>query len=68
MSRFIWTAVLLLLLAIYLGGCATTSSTETKAQCAAWRPITYSLKGDTARTVKQIRVHNRTGQNLRCWK
>lgn len=58
----------LLSIASLLAACSTTSSTETKAQCAAWRAITYSSKKDTAVTVKQIRVHNRTGQNLGCWK
>lgn len=50
-----------------IAGCQTTSSTEIKAQCAAWRAITYSAKKDTADTVRQVRVHNRTGQNLGCW-
>jgi len=58
----------LLSTASLLAACATTSTTETRAQCAAWRAITYSSKGDTALTVKQVRVHNRTGQNLGCWK
>lgn len=51
-----------------LSGCQTISSTETAAQCSAWRSITYSGKKDTPETVKQVRVHNRTGQNLGCWK
>jgi hypothetical protein len=58
----------LALSATLLAGCQTTSTTETRAQCSAWRAITYSTKGDTAPTVKQVRVHNRTGQNLGCWK
>lgn len=53
--------------AMATASCQTTSSTETKAQCAAWRAITYSSKKDTPPTVKQIRVHNRTGQKLGCW-
>jgi hypothetical protein len=52
-----------------LSGCATTGTTATTidGQCAAWRAITYSSKGDTAETVRQVRVHNLTGQKLRCW-
>ena len=51
-----------------LTACQTTSSTEIRAQCAAWRSITYSKKGDTGKTIRQVRVHNRTGQNLGCWR
>jgi len=64
----------LLLGASLLTGCVTTSSTETKAQCAAWRSISYASPQkhpkahDTAPTIKQVRVHNRAGQNLGCWK
>jgi uncharacterized protein YceK len=56
--------------AILLSGCVTTRTTvtTTEGRCAAWRAITYSGKGDTAPTVRQIRVHNRTGQRLGCWK
>lgn len=32
-----------------LAACQTTSTTETKAQCAAWRAITYSSKGTRPR-------------------
>jgi hypothetical protein len=42
--------------------------TAAKTQCEAWRPITYSGTRDTPQTVRQVRVHNRTGQNLGCWK
>lgn len=61
-------AVLLVALVV-LGGCATTGSTVTATRtiCAPWRAITYSGKGDTAPTKEQIRVHNRTGENLKCW-
>lgn len=53
-----------------LAGCVTTGTTATdiNALCAPWRPISYSSKKDTPETVKQVRVHNKTGQNLRCWK
>jgi hypothetical protein len=53
-----------------LAACATTSSTATglKAVCAPWRAISYASKRDSAPTVRQVRVHNRTGQNLGCWK
>jgi hypothetical protein len=59
----------LCLLALSLAGCATTTTvTAVKTQCAAWRPITYSGARDTAKTVRQVRVHNRVGQNLGCWR
>lgn len=44
------------------------TATTVKAQCTAWRAITYSSKGDTAQTVRQVRVHNLTGSKLGCWK
>ena len=52
-----------------LAGCATTNTTATtaRAQCAAWRAITYSSKHDTGETVRQVRVHNRAGQKIGCW-
>lgn len=51
-----------------LNGCVTTGSTATttKTICKPWRSITYSSSKDTAATVYQIRVHNRTGERLRC--
>jgi uncharacterized lipoprotein YmbA len=63
-------AMLALLLASpTLAGCATTGTTATtaRAQCAAWRAITYASKHDTAETVRQVRVHNRTGEKIGCW-
>lgn len=50
-------------------GCATTGTTATtaRAQCAAWRAITYASRHDTAETVRQVRVHNRTGEKIGCW-
>jgi hypothetical protein len=52
-----------------LAACATTGTTATtvKAQCAAWRAITYASQHDTAETVRQVRVHNRTGRKIGCW-
>ena len=52
-----------------LAGCATTgtSATTARAQCAAWRAITYASKHDTVETVRQVRVHNRSGQKMGCW-
>jgi hypothetical protein len=41
--------------------------TTVKTQCAAWRSITYSSRRDTAATVREIRVHNLTGQKIGCW-
>ena len=54
---------------LLLPACATTTTatTDTAAQCAAWRAITYSLKHDTKATVEQIRIHNETGHRLGCW-
>ena len=59
-----------LLASSMLVGCATTRTTVTtvRAQCAAWRAITYASQHDTAETVRQVRVHNRTGQKIGCWK
>lgn len=56
--------------ALALAGCQTTGSTATtldKVQCSPWRAITYSSKHDTKPTIKQVQVHNRTGQRLGCW-
>jgi len=52
-----------------LAGCATTgtSATTARAQCAAWRAISYASRHDTAETVRQVRVHNRTGAKMGCW-
>lgn len=61
-----------LLLGSLLASCQHTRTgstvTDTAAQCAAWRGITYSAKRDTAPTVQQIREHNATGRYLGCWK
>jgi uncharacterized membrane protein YeiB len=59
-----------------LTNCVTTRGTATAgrakashdARCAGWRAIDYSAKGDTTRTVTQVRRHNQTGVNKRCWK
>jgi hypothetical protein len=62
---------LLAVAAILLSGCVTTQTTvtTTKAQCAAWRKITYSWKdGDSQPTIRQIRVHNAVGRKLSCWR
>ena len=62
------TLVLMLSATLLLTACQTIrSSDDREAQCAAWRSILYSLK-DTAGTIQQVRVHNRVGQNLGCWK
>jgi hypothetical protein len=59
----------LLLASSTLAGCATTGTTATtaRAQCTAWRAITYASRHDTAETVRQVRVHNRAGEKLGCW-
>ena len=63
-------ALLLALLALFLGGCATTrtTATTTEALCAPWRAITYSGKSDSPQTARQIRVHNDVGKRLKCWR
>jgi hypothetical protein len=61
-----------MLLGSLLAGCqhtrTSTTVTDTEAQCAAWRAITYSSKKDTPPTVKQIREHNASGRRLGCWR
>ena len=59
-----------LILGPALAACASTGSTvtATRTLCAPWSPITYSGQGDTAKTKRQVQVHNKTGQNLGCWK
>ena len=59
-----------------LTACATTRGTVTagntpnasKARCSGWRPIDYSASGDTRETIDQVRVHNQTGVNKKCWR
>ena len=66
-----WAAPATALLAsCLLAGCATTGTTVTtaRAQCAAWRAITYASQHDTAETVRQVRVHNLTGEKMGCWR
>jgi hypothetical protein len=41
---------------------------ERQARCAAWRGIKYQYPGDTLETIEQVRTHNATGRNLKCWK
>lgn len=64
------------------GSCATTRGTVTagrseassKARCAGWRPISFSVDGkeepekhgDTKGTIHQAQVHNQTGVNKGC--
>ena len=65
-----------LLLVILLTACAPTRATVTtgnsfaafKARCSGWRAISFSAKGDTPRTIKEVRTHNQTGKNKKCWK
>lgn len=58
-----------MLSATLMAGCETVeTATNRAAQCAAWRAISYSAKGDTKLTVQQIRVHNEVGRKLGCWK
>lgn len=66
-KRRVLTLSALLTLGLLLPACQT-NSTGINAQCAPWRKITYSAKGDTAVTIKEVRVHDQTGVNLGCWK
>jgi uncharacterized lipoprotein YmbA len=70
MIRRLERVVAALLALSMLGACATTGTTATtaKAQCAAWRAITYASQHDTAETVRQVRVHNLTGKKIGCWR
>lgn len=71
-ARTLKLLCLLSCLVLPLPGCLTTSTTGTygskPSMAAAFRPITYSSKKDTAETVRQIRVHNATGRKLHLWK
>jgi hypothetical protein len=63
-------ALFALLTAIPLAGCQHTGTasgaTSLKVVCRPWRPIYYSKK-DTSKTQNQVRIHNGTGERLRCW-
>lgn len=67
--RLLRNALLLLPIAILIPGCKTTgtTATTTEALCTPWRAIEYSASGDSPKTVRQVRVHNATGANLKCW-
>jgi len=41
--------------------------TTGKAECALFPPITYSAKGDTPETVRQVRAYN-AGRDKYCGK
>lgn len=58
------------ILGAILAGCATVPTVETASKanvCRPWKKISFS-KGDTDGTIKQVRVHDQTGRNLRCWR
>ncbi|SCB52736.1 hypothetical protein GA0061099_103912 [Bradyrhizobium yuanmingense] len=44
-----------------------TAATARQAKCDWTSKITYS-KRDTAPTIEQIQIHNRSGRNVKCWK
>lgn len=62
------TSFALMLLAILLPSCATTSSSVqvTKVACGAFQPITWSGK-DTSATVLQVKEHNAAGKAVCGW-
>ena len=71
MRKFMAGAVSAVAVVAAVAACSTTTSltaTTAKAQCAPWRAISYASKHDTADTVREVRVHNLTGQKLGCWK
>lgn len=39
-----------------------------KARCGRWQKIKYDGQADTFETIWQIRIHNQTGVNARCWR
>ena len=41
-----------------LAACQTTPTTETRAVCAIWQPVTFSASGDTSQTVAEVRAAN----------
>jgi hypothetical protein len=76
MARRLGPMLNALLLATLLTACAQTSGIVTtgnskdvqKARCAGWRAITFSAKGDTEQTIKEVRTHNVVGVKKKCWK
>ena len=55
--RIVTVFALLMLLAVMLSGCATTSTSVIDTSCEAFGPISHSSK-DTDATVDQIIGHN----------
>lgn len=47
---------------------AGQSPSASKARCAGWRSIQYDYLNDTMGTIQQVRQHNQTGVNKKCWK
>lgn len=62
-----WKPLLTLAIMSILPACSQTLATATtgKAECALFPPITYSAKGDTAETVRQVRAYN-AGRDKYC--
>lgn len=68
---------LVVMLSVMLLGCGTvgtgTTSDERKLSCTAWKPFEYSsknLKSEShagKKLAAELAVHNKTGQNLKCW-
>ena len=69
MSKRAGKLVLTLSVMLSLAACAGMNSTGTgsRVACSGWKPITFSTAKDTKETVTQVRVHNQTGRNLKCW-
>ncbi len=50
-----------IVVSLVLGGCTPT---VVDSSCSAFQPITYSARGDTDDTVRQVRQHNAAWQAL----
>lgn len=74
--RPLYLSPLLFAAALSLPGCTTLSGlsasrstvTTSAELCRPWQAIPYSSAKDTPKTVRAVRVHNKTGANLKCWK
>ena len=82
MTRLISRAILTIAISAAIAGCKTTSregdfvtikpspeqiqSAAKRVVCDSFAPITFSGKGDTAETVKQVREHNAAWGSFGC--
>ena len=52
-----WKPSAVLVMALLLAGCQTTTGTDATSVCAVWRPISWSVK-DTPDTTREIVLNN----------